>query len=93
MLEDRNEYAAENVFWVPPDARWKYLQSRAKDPKIGLFIDSAMLAIERDNPKLKGVLPRNYAREQIDKTRLGELIDLFASIGLGDKESQSKGSS
>jgi len=90
VLEDRDEYAAENVFWVPAEARWKYLQSRAKDPKIGLFVDSAMLAVERDNPKLKGVLPKNYAREQIDKTRLGELIDLFASIGLGDKESQSK---
>ena len=90
VLEDRDEYAAENVFWVPPEARWKYLQSRAKDPKIGLLLDSAMTAVERDNPKLKGVLPKNYAREQIDKTRLGELIDLFASIGLGDAENRAK---
>jgi type I restriction enzyme M protein len=90
VLEDRDEYAAENVFWVPPEARWKYLLSRAKDSKIGLLLDSAMTAIERDNPKLKGVLPKNYAREQIDKTRLGELIDLVGTIGLGDEESRSK---
>ena len=89
-LEDRDSYSMAQVYFVPPEARWSYLQSRAKDPKIGLLIDNAMTALERDNPKLKGVLPKNYAREQIDKTTLGGLIDLFANVGLGDKESRSK---
>ena len=89
-LEDRDSYSMAQVYFVPPEARWSYLQSRAKDPKIGLLIDNAMTALERDNPKLKGVLPKNYAREQIDKTTLGGLIDMFANVGLGDKESRSK---
>ena len=83
--EDKDEYLAENVFYVPPSARWNYLQhQRAKLPSIGKDIDDAMDAIEKDNPRLKGVLPKDYARPAIDKQRLGELIDLFASIGLGD---------
>jgi type I restriction enzyme M protein len=89
-LEDRDSYTMAQIYFVPPEARWSYLQSRAKDPKIGLLIDNAMTALERDNPKLKGVLPKNYAREQIDKTTLGGLIDMFANVGLGDKESRSK---
>jgi type I restriction enzyme M protein len=89
-LEDRDSYSMAQVYFVPPEARWSYLQSRAKDPKIGLLIDNAMTSLERDNPKLKGVLPKNYAREQIDKTTLGGLIDMFANVGLGDKESRSK---
>jgi type I restriction enzyme M protein len=89
-LEDRDSYSMAQVYFVPPEARWSYLQSRAKDSKIGLLIDNAMTALERDNPKLKGVLPKNYAREQIDKTTLGGLIDMFANVGLGDKESRSK---
>jgi type I restriction enzyme M protein len=88
--EDRDEYLAAGVFWVPPDARWDYLQRSAKRPEIGNLIDGAMAAIERDNPALKGVLPQNYGREDLDKRRLGELIDLVGTIGLGDKESQSK---
>ena len=88
--EDRDEYASVNVFWVPTEARWTYLQSRAKDPAIGQIIDEAMLAIERDNAPLKGVLPRDYARPALDKSRLGELIDLIATIGLGDKESRKR---
>jgi type I restriction enzyme M protein len=88
--EDRDEYLAENIFWVPPEARWSYLRGRAKDPLIGKLIDSAMVAIERDNPSLKGVLPKDYARPHLDKQRLGELIDLIGNIGLGDKESRSK---
>ena len=88
--EDRDEYAAANIFWVPVEARWAYLQGKAKDPKIGQVIDEAMLAIERDNSALKGVLPREYARPALDKSRLGELIDLIATIGLGDKESRKK---
>lgn len=88
--EDPDEYRAENVFWVPKEARWSRLQGRAKLPSIGKDVDDAMVAIERDNPRLKGVLPKDYARPGLDKHRLGELIDLIGTIGLGDKESRSK---
>jgi type I restriction enzyme M protein len=80
--DDPDEYKAENVFWVPPAARWSYLQSSAKQPTIGKIVDDAMVAIERDNPRLKGVLPKDYARPGLDKQRLGELIDVIATIGL-----------
>ncbi|MCE9616442.1 MAG: type I restriction-modification system subunit M [Lentisphaerae bacterium] len=80
--EDQDEYRAENVFWVPPAARWGYLQSSAKQPTIGKIVDDAMVAIERDNPRLKGVLPKDYARPGLDKQRLGELIDVIATIEL-----------
>jgi len=90
VLEDRDEYVSENVFWVPIEARWQYLQANAKQPTIGKLIDDAMVAIEKDNPPLKGVLPKDYARPTLDKQRLGELIDLIGTIGLGDKESRSK---
>ena len=73
-------YLAENVFWIPKEARWEHLVASAKQPEIGVLVDSAMEAIERDNPSLKGVLPKNYAREALDKRRLGELIDLFINI-------------
>jgi len=88
--EDRDEYLGQTAFWVPPEARWTQLQAQAKSPKIGILIDEAMLAIERDNPQLKGVLPTNYGRNDLDKRRLGELIDLIGTIGLGDAESRSK---
>jgi type I restriction enzyme M protein len=88
--EDKDEYKARNVFWVPSKARWDTLQKNAKQPTIGIIIDDAMDAIERENASLKGVLPKNYAREGLDKQRLGELIDLVGTIGLGDKESRSK---
>jgi type I restriction enzyme M protein len=88
--EDRDEYGMRNVFWVPPKARWELLQKNAKQPDIGVVVDDAMDAIERENSSLKGVLPKNYAREGLDKARLGELIDLVGTIGLGDKESRSK---
>src|SRR5690606_17999297 len=88
--EDRDEYIAENVFWVPKDARWDRLQANAKEPTIGKLIDDAMAAIEKDNPSLKGVLPKDYGRASLDKQRLGELIDLVGTIGLGDAESRSK---
>ena len=88
--EDPDEYRAEGVFWVPPEARWDYLQRNAKRPVIGQMIDEAMAAIERDNPSLKGVLPQDYGRATLDKRRLGELVDLIGTIGLGDRESQSK---
>ena len=81
FLEDRDEYTGNNVFWVPERARWNDLQSMAKQPEIGQLIDSAMQLIERENPSLRGVLPRNYGREGLDKKRLGELVDLIGTIG------------
>jgi type I restriction enzyme M protein len=89
-LEDRDEYTAANIFWVPQEARWAYLQGKAKRPTIGRLIDDAMIAIERDNPSLKSVLPKDYARPALDKQQLGELIDLIAKIGLGDKANRSQ---
>lgn len=89
-LEDRDEYAAKNVFWVPSEARWSQFQANAKRPEIAKLIDDGMYAIEHDNPRLKNVLPRDYARRGIPAERLGELIDLISGIGLGDKESRSK---
>ena len=88
--EDRDEYLAVNAFWVPSEARWPELQDRAKDARIGQLIDEAMSAIERDNPSLKGVLPKDYARPSLDKLRLGGLIDLIAKIDMGDAESRKK---
>lgn len=88
--EDKDEYTAERVFYVPPQARWKWLQGRAKLPTIGKDIDDAMDAIEKDNPALKGVLPKDYARPALDKQRLGELIDLIGSITLS-KNGNGKG--
>ena len=88
--EDPDEYRAENIFWVPKEARWKHLQDNAKKATIGKLIDDAMVAIEHDNPSLKGVLPKDYARPALDKQRLGELIDLIGKIALGAKEHQSK---
>jgi len=90
LLEDRDEYASHNVFWVPQEARWDALQKNAKQPEIGKIVDDAMTAVERDNPTLKGVLPKDYARPALDKSRLGELIDLIGTIGLGDRENRSK---
>lgn len=90
IIEDRDEYLAENIFWVPQKARWGFLQSKAKLPEIGKLIDDAMVAIEKENKRLKGVLPKDYARPALDKRMLGELIDLVGTIGLGDKESRSK---
>ena len=78
--EDRDYYLADNVFWVPKEARWEHLVANAKQPTIGVLIDEAMDAVERDNASLKGVLPKNYAREALDKRRLGELIDLFTNM-------------
>lgn len=78
--EHPDEYRAENIFWVPKEARWAQLQAKAKQPIIGKLIDDAMVAIERDNPSLKGVLPKEYARPGLDKQRLGELIDLIGTI-------------
>ena len=85
--EDPDEYRAENIFWVPPAARWSFLQNSAKQPTIGKIVDDAMVAIERDNPRLKGILPKDYARPALDKNRLGELIDLIGGIQLAASQS------
>ena len=81
FLEDRDEYTSHNVFWVPGLARWGYIQSIAKLPEVGQQIDQAMDLIEKENPSIRGVLPRNYGRDGLDKRRLGELVDLIGSIG------------
>jgi len=89
--EDADEYRAENVFFVPQISRWSYLHSRAKLPSIGKDVDDAMEALEKDNPKqLKGLLPKVYARLNLDKAALGGLIDLLGNIALGDTASKSK---
>lgn len=87
--EDRDEYTAYNVFFVPENARWSFLLNQAKQPNIGKIVDDAMEAIENDNPQLKGVLPKVYARQNLDPTSLGELIDLIGNIALGDAKSRS----
>jgi type I restriction enzyme M protein len=88
--EDPDEYRAEGIFWVPPEARWTHLKSMAPQPDIGRLVDKAMEAIERDNPTLKGVLPRDYARPGLDKQRLGQLIKLISDIALGSAADRAK---
>jgi type I restriction enzyme M protein len=88
--EDADEYLAQNVFFVPETARWKFLQDKAKQPEIGKLIDEAMDAIERINPNLKGVLPKIYADPDLNKQRLGELIDLIGTIGFNQKGHEAK---
>lgn len=88
--EDKDEYLAEGIFWVPPDARWSVLQQNAKQPTIGTIIDGAMESLERENPTLREVLPKGYARPTLDKRRLGELIDLFANLDVGGKDRRSR---
>lgn len=90
LLEDEDEYRSVGVFWVPDAARWSTLQANAKKSNIAKLIDDAMEAIERENKRLKGVLPADYARRNVPAERLGQLIDLIASIHLGDKESKAK---
>lgn len=87
--EDKDEYKAENIFFVPQSARWSYLSANAKQPTIGKIVDEAMDTIERENPSLKGVLPKVYARDNLDSKSLGELIDLMSNIALGDAKSRS----
>ncbi len=84
--EDRDEYAAANIFWVPKEARWEAIQAGAKQPTIGKLIDDAMTAIEKENPTLKGVLPKDYSRPALDKHRLGELVDIIGNIDLQAKK-------
>ena len=88
--EDRDEYTAENIFWAPPEARWAGLKAKARQATIGWLVDDAMAAIERDNPALRDVLPRDYARPALDKQRLGQLIDLVSNIRVGDEDARSR---
>ncbi len=84
FAEDRDEYAAENVFWVPETARWQAVASAAHTPEIGDVIDAAMREIERENEELKGILPKNFARRELDKRRLGDVVDLFTNVNIYD---------
>ncbi|MCL6553453.1 MAG: type I restriction-modification system subunit M [Firmicutes bacterium] len=88
--EDPDEYRAENIFWVPPEARFSHLQKNARQPNIGELVDRAMSAVERDNPTLRGVLPKDYARPTLDKQRLGQLIDLVSNIHLGGGDNHAR---
>jgi type I restriction enzyme M protein len=88
--EDQDEYRAENIFWVPKEARWSYLKANAPQPTVGTIVDDAMAAIERENPSLKGVLPKDYGRPGLDKQRLGQLINLVSDIGLGSPADRAK---
>ena len=88
--EDPDEYRAENIFWVPPEARWSHLKAQARQPTVGQLVDGAMAGIERDNPALKDVLPKGYARPALDKRRLGQLIDMVSNIVVGDENARSK---
>ena len=88
--EDPDEYLAESIFWVPPEARWGRLKAAAKQPGIGRLVDDSMTAVERDNPMLKDVLPKDYARQSLDQTRLGQLIDMVSNIKVGDEAARSK---
>ena len=83
--EDPDEYTAENIFWVPPEARWAYLKAQARQPTVGQLVDDAMAGVERDNPTLRNVLPKDYARPAMDKQRLGQLIDMVGNIAVGDE--------
>jgi len=88
--EDPDEYLADNIFWVPPEARWSHLQANAKQPTIGRLIDEAMIAIEKVNPSLKGVLPKDYGRPALNAVMLGELIDLISGIALGEGKDKAR---
>ena len=86
--EDPDEYTAEAIFWVPPEARWAELAAQARQPTIGQLVDKAMTGVERDNPALKDILPKDYARPALDKQRLGQLIDMIGNIAVGDENAR-----
>ena len=88
--EYRDEYKAVNILWVPEKARWSFLKENAPQPTIGSIVDDAMEAIEKDNPTLKGVLPKDYARPGLDKSALGRLINLVSDIGFRDSADRAK---
>lgn len=83
FAEDRDEYLSEGIFWVPENARWNYISEKAKLPEIGSIIDTALDSIEKENDSLRGVLPKNYSRPELDKRILGEIVDLFTNINVG----------
>lgn len=87
-VEDRDEYTSENIFWVPKEARWSYIKQYANSPEIGKIIDNAMELIEKENPRLKNVLNKNFSRPELDKTRLGELVTLFTNLDIGSDKAQ-----
>ena len=80
--EDRDEYTAENIFWVPAEARWSVIANAAHQPQIGVVIDNAMACIEKDNVRLKNVLPKNYSRPELDKIKLGEVVEIFDNVNM-----------
>ena len=86
--EDPDEYRAQSIFWVPPEARWQHLRNQARQPTIGRLVDDAMTAVERDNPALRDVLPKEYGRDALDKRRLGQVVDLVSNIQVGGTEAQ-----
>ncbi len=90
VAEDKDEYLADNVFWVPKEARWSHLQGKAKQPTVGKLIDDAMLAIEGNNPSLKGVLPKDYNRPALNKVMVGELIDLVGGVAMHEEGAKAK---
>lgn len=90
FAEDRDEYLAEGVFWVPENARWSYIAQYSKQAEIGQVVDAALDAIEKENDSLRGVLPKNYSRPELDKRILGEIIDLFTNINVGGEEAREK---
>jgi type I restriction enzyme M protein len=90
FAEDRDAYTAEGVFWVPENARWAFIANHAKIPEIGKVVDNALDAIEKENDSLKGVLPKNYSRPELDKRILGEIIDLFTNMNVGGTEAREK---
>lgn len=90
-IEEKDEYLSENIFWVPPEARWSYFMANATNLTLGKLIDNAMVAIEKENPtQFRGVLPKIYARSNIDYLTLGEIINLFSTIGFGTEDAISK---
>ena len=86
--EEPDAYRGWDIFWVPPEARWEYLKSQTRQPTIGQLVDDAMAAVERDNSALKDVLPKDYARPALDKTRLGQVVDLVSNINVGGAEAR-----
>ncbi len=88
--EDPDEYRAEGIFWVPPQARWSHLKAQAMQPNIGAIVDDAIAKVERDNPTLSGVLPKDYARPALPQEKLGQIINLVSNIAVGDRESRSQ---
>ena len=87
-VKDRDEYIAENIFWVPPEARWQHLKNETRRPTTARSIDDAMITIERDNPAFKDVLPKDYARPALDKSRLGQVVDMVSNIKVGGAEAR-----